>query len=248
MGMDLLHQFLDRLPKDYQDLLAHRLQNPDWVSLLKNLQQRELMARDALPESVYPSFDHVFRALHLTPLKDLKAVLLGQDPYHTKGLAQGLAFSIPSHIRQGSAAFPSSLRNIHKALVIEGFPGLLNGDLSRWATQGVLLLNASLSVQEGQANSHVGWGWNRFTDALIEDIFQTKKYLVAMLWGGYAQKKTPLMCSQNHPLLLFSSHPSGLGVYKTQTPFLYPHDLGSCGHFKKANAWLTQHGMPPIQW
>lgn len=246
--MDYFNAFLNRLPKDYQDLLAHRQKDPAWIKLLELLQQQEEAARLHFPEAIFPSVDRVFYALQLTPIQDIKVILLGQDPYHTPGLAQGLAFSVPQHILPGSNDFPSSLRNMNKALILEGFRPLINGDLSHWATQGVLLLNACLTVQKGLPNSHVAWGWNLFTDVLMQDLLQQSSEKVVLLWGGFAQKKAALIAPDRNHYVLKSSHPSGLGVYKTTSPFLLPQDKGSCNHFTLTNHWLTSHDQEPIAW
>jgi uracil-DNA glycosylase len=178
----------------------------------------------------------------------VKVVILGQDPYHSPGLAQGLAFSIPGHISTNSRAFPSSLRNISKALALEGFGTLPNGDLHSWAEQGVLLLNTALSVKLGEAASHANLGWKPLVDRLINALAKQKPHLVWMLWGGHAQSKLSLIESGVDQLILQSSHPSGLGVYKTDRPFLEPGGKVSCGHFVKANEWLIANQQTPIQW
>ena len=246
--MDYLSACLNRLPLDYQQLLAHRLQDQTWIDLLQNLQRSEEEARKAHPDHIFPRENRVFYALELTPIQNIKVVLLGQDPYHTPGLAQGLDFSVPSDILPGSNLFPSSLRNINKALQLEGYRPMMNGNLSHWASQGVLLLNACLTVQEGLPNSHVNWGWNLFTDALIQDLLQQLREKVVLLWGGFAQKKEIFIPKDRNHLILKSSHPSGLGVYKTQSPFLFPKDTGSCNHFTHCNDWLTSHHQNPIDW
>jgi uracil-DNA glycosylase len=246
--MDYLQTFLDRLPKDYQALLAPRLKDPKWVVMLDRIQEQEDLARNTHPNSIFPKFDRVFFALSATPVSKIKVILLGQDPFHSPGLAQGLAFSVPDQILPGSSLFPSSLRNINKALNLEGFTPLPNGDLSHWAEQGVLLLNACLTVQSGLPNSHVAFGWNIFTDALIQDLLQVLSGTVVMLWGGFAHKKELFIHPGRNHLILKSSHPSGLGVYKTKAPFLLPNDAGSCNHFTLANSWLRQQNRDPITW
>jgi len=175
-------------------------------------------------------------------------VILGQDPYHSPGLAQGLAFSIPSNISPNSREFPSSLRNISKALSIEGFGALPNGDLHHWAQQGVLLLNTALSVKLGEAGSHTNLGWKSLIDRLISALSSQKSQLVWLLWGGHAQSKLPLIEHGSDQLVLQSSHPSGLGVYKTNLPFLVAGDKDGCQHFTKTNDWLIAHHLEPIEW
>lgn len=232
------------IPADWRQLLGSFFQSSEWQHLQTNVQN--LIAEDE--KSICPKPQNFFKALSLTPLSKVKVIILGQDPYHSPDLAQGLAFSIPSSIPTNSRQFPSSLRNISKALAIEGFGSLSNGDLHHWAEQGVLLLNTALSVKLGAAGSHVNLGWRPLIDHLILQLASYKPNLVWMLWGGHAQSKLPLIESGKNQLILQSSHPSGLGVYKTARPFLKPGDTGSCQHFTKANNWLLEHGQAPISW
>uniref|UniRef100_B1XSY3 Uracil-DNA glycosylase n=1 Tax=Polynucleobacter necessarius subsp. necessarius (strain STIR1) TaxID=452638 RepID=B1XSY3_POLNS len=238
------------IPDDWRELLGNYLESNGWQSLEKNLQA--ILDLDA--SVVRPEPRHFFKALKLTPVNSVKAVILGQDPYHSPGLAQGLAFSIPAEIAVNSREFPSSLRNISKALALEGFGQLPNGDLHNWANQGVLLLNTALSVKSalsvklGGAGSHANLGWKSLIDHLISALSMAKPHLVWMLWGGYAQSKLPLIESGQDQLVLQSSHPSGLGVYKTDKPFLMPGGKASCNHFTKTNQWLADHQIPAIQW
>ena len=230
------------IPKDWQELLGNYFESEGWYSLEKNLQT-------ALnTDVVRPEPQNFFKALKLCPVDSVKVVILGQDPYHSPGLAQGLAFSIPVEIAINSREFPSSLRNISKALALEGFGSLPNGDLHSWAKQGVLLLNTALSVKLGEAGSHTSLGWKSLIDHLISALSQTRPHLVWMLWGGHAQSKLPLIEGGQEPLILQSSHPSGLGVYKTDKPFLEPGGKASCNHFTKANQWLIEQKSSPIQW
>jgi uracil-DNA glycosylase len=232
----------DDIPNDWQELLGDYFESADWRSLEKNLQS-------ALHnEVVRPEPQNFFKALKLCPVNSVKVVILGQDPYHSPGLAQGLAFSIPAEVAVNSREFPSSLRNISKALALEGFGPLPNGDLHDWAKQGVLLLNTALSVKLGEAGSHTSLGWKSLIDYLIGALSQTRPHLVWMLWGGHAQSKLPLITGGQDQLILQSSHPSGLGVYKTDKPFLEPGGKASRGHFTKANQWLTEQKDSPIQW
>ncbi|MBU3539416.1 uracil-DNA glycosylase [Polynucleobacter sp. UK-Gri1-W3] len=232
------------IPNDWQELLGSYLESSDWQALEKNLQA----VLDLDLSAVRPEPQNFFKALKLSPVHSVKVVILGQDPYHSAGLAQGLAFSIPAEIAVNSRAFPSSLRNISKALALEGFGSLPNGDLHHWAEQGVLLLNSALSVKLGEAGSHANLGWKSFIDHLISALSKQKPNLVWMLWGGHAQSKLPLIEGGNSQYILQSSHPSGLGVYKTDRPFLEPGGKGSCGHFTKANQLLSEHNSPPIVW
>jgi uracil-DNA glycosylase len=234
----------DDIPSDWRELLGNYFESSDWHLLEKNLQA----VLDLDSSVVRPEPQHFFKALKLCPVDSVRAVILGQDPYHSPGLAQGLAFSIPTEIAVNSREFPSSLRNISKALALEGFGSLPNGDLHHWAQQGVLLLNTALSVKLGEAGSHTNLGWKSLIDHLISALAKQRPHLVWMLWGGHAQTKLPLIESGLDQLVLQSSHPSGLGVYKTDRPFLKPGGKASCGHFSKANQWLIEHKVPPIQW
>ena len=232
------------IPEDWRALLGDYFESPEWQVLQTNL--RTELNKDT--QKICPEPQNFFKALTLTPLAKVKVVILGQDPYHSPGLAQGLAFSIPSGIQANSRQFPSSLRNISKALALEGFGALPNGDLHAWAKQGVLLLNTALSVKLGEAGSHANLGWKSLVDRLIAALGQQKPNLVWMLWGGHAQSKLALIEAIPDQLILKSSHPSGLGVYKTDRPFLEPGGMVSCGHFTKANEWLVEHHKNPICW
>lgn len=232
------------IPEDWRALLGDYFESPEWQMLQTNI--RAELNKDT--EQMCPEPRNFFRALTLTPLAKVKVVILGQDPYHSPGLAQGLAFSIPGNIPTNSRQFPSSLRNISKALVLEGFGNLPNGDLHTWAEQGALLLNTALSVKLGEAGSHATLGWKSLIDRLIGGLAQQKPHLVWMLWGGHAQSKLPLIEAVPNSLILQSSHPSGLGVYKTDRPFLEPGAKASCRHFTKTNEWLVKHQETPICW
>jgi len=234
----------DDIPKDWQELLGNYFDSSDWINLASNLEA----ALDVDPKLIRPEPSQFFRALKLTPVDSVKVVILGQDPYHSPDLAQGLAFSIPANIPTNSRSFPSSLRNISKALALEGFGHLPNGDLHAWAEQGVLLLNTALSVRLGEAGSHSNLGWRSLIDQLISGLALHKPHLVWMLWGGHAQSKLALIESGIDQLILQSSHPSGLGVYKTDKPFLGPGAKACCGHFTKANEWLKQLGKEELIW
>ena len=232
------------IPQDWQELLGDYFESNEWLALKNNLQS----ALDQGSDLIRPAPKDFFKALQLTSVDSVKIVILGQDPYHSPGLAQGLAFSIPADIPRNSRAFPSSLRNISKALALEGFGQLPHGDLHDWAKQGVLLLNTALSVRLGEAASHANLGWKSLIDRLIHALALHKPNLVWMLWGGHAQSKLALIQNSQSQLILQSSHPSGLGVYKTDRPFLEPGGQRSCGHFSKTNEWLKTHQIPPIQW
>lgn len=236
------------LPSDWRELIDEELASHRF----NQLQERVNQAYADLGEQIAPTPENVFRALKETPVDQVKVVILGQDPYQTPGLAQGLAFSIPKEIKPGWKAFPSSLRNISKAIALDGYKPLVHGDLSEWAKQGVLLLNATLTVQLDLAASHAQYGWQDLTDALLYRLAK-KQSVIWLLWGSHAQKKKALieLAQQEggHPqFILTASHPSGLSVYKTAEPFIYPGDQTSCGHFKKVNDHLLNQGLTQIQW
>lgn len=246
-----------QIPSDWQAICDPAITQP----LLEEIGQQLISATQSRQE-IAPALGNIFRALELCPVKQTRVVLLGQDPYQTPGLAQGLAFSIPKHIQPGWRTFPSSLRNISKALQIDGYGALVHGDLTQWAKQGVLLLNATLTVELDKAGSHAHWGWQTFTNHLLQRLaqhhMQQEETLVWLLWGAHAQQKKPLIeaaiqqtsskSTQNKQLVLTASHPSGLSVYKTKEPFLYPGDQKSCQHFLKTNQFLKAQGHQEIQW
>jgi len=188
---------------------------------------------------VYPP--EPFRALELTALEDVRVVVLGQDPYHGPGQAEGLAFSVAPGVK-----LPPSLRNIFKELQRSlGQPMPAGGSLVPWARQGVLLLNTSLTVQEGQAGSHARWGWEGLTDALVEQVASRQAPVVFMLWGGHAQAKLALIeraAPDGRHLVLQSNHPSPLSALRPPQPFL------GCNHFVLANAFLRKSGLKSIDW
>lgn len=236
------------LPSDWGKLISEDLASHRFDELEKKVNQ----AYKDLGQQIAPAPENIFRALKEIPINQVRVVILGQDPYQTPGLAQGLAFSIPKEIKPGWRAFPSSLRNISKALALDGYKSLLHGDLSGWAKQGVLLLNATLTVQLDLAASHAQFGWQDLTDALLYRLAK-KQSLIWLLWGAHAQKKKALikLAEQESGLrqtILAASHPSGLSVYKTSEPFIYPGDQQSCGHFKKVNDHLVNQGLSPIEW
>jgi uracil-DNA glycosylase len=181
-----------------------------------------------------PRGSEYFRALDLTPLDEVQVVILGQDPYHGSGQAHGLCFSVRPGVR-----IPPSLVNIYKELETDlGIPPARHGFLESWAKQGVLLLNSVLTVEESQAASHQGKGWERFTDAVIRKVNDECDAVVFMLWGSYAQKKAAFVDTERH-LVLKAAHPSPLSAHNG---FL------GCRHFSKANAYLAENGREPIDW
>ena len=241
-----MRNLTDAIPLSWRDLLRDYLQSSAWQDL-----QSRLQAEIALhPQTICPAPEFFFKALELTAVDQVKVVILGQDPYHSPGLAQGLAFSIPAEIAMRSKQFPSSLRNISKALALEGLGSLKHGDLSHWAKQGVLLLNTALSVRLGEPTSHTHLGWSSLLDQLILQLAKQRPNLVWLLWGAHAQAKLPLIErpeTDTQPLILQASHPSGLGVYKTAKPFLQADNTGSCRHFIQTNQWLQKLGKVEIR-
>jgi uracil-DNA glycosylase len=226
---------------------------PDWRPLLDQFLASSaglalgqfLSERLASGAVVYPP--QPFRALTLTPLQTVKVVILGQDPYHGPGQAEGLAFSVTSGVRP-----PPSLRNIFKEIARD--PGLAAAasaapmpevSLVRWARQGVLMLNTCLTVEADAPASHAKRGWEVLTDAIVQRLSAQQVPLVFMLWGGHAQAKRPLIDSSptaSQHLVLTANHPSPLSALRPPVPFI------GCGHFGRANAFLQQRGLTPIRW
>jgi uracil-DNA glycosylase len=197
-----------------------------------------LLAEKAAGKRIFPKGGEWFRALDLTPLGKVRVVILGQDPYHGPGQAHGLCFSVRPGI-----AVPPSLVNIYKEMASDlGLPPVRHGFLEHWAKQGVLLLNAVLTVRMGQAASHRERGWERFTDAAIAAVNRQPDPVVFMLWGSYAQKKAALVDSIDkggRHLVLKAPHPSPLSAHA---------GYFGCRHFSKANAFLERNGLAPIDW
>ena len=184
---------------------------------------------------VYPPADDIFNALHLTPLKDVKVLILGQDPYHNEHQAHGLSFSV---LPDQKDILPS-LQNIYKELQEDlGCYIPNNGYLKKWADQGVLMLNTVLTVRAHEPNSHQGRGWENFTDAIIQAVNQKDEPVVYMLWGKPAQSKIPMLTNPKH-LILKAPHPSPLSAYR---------GFFGCKHFSKCNEFLSQNGLEPIDW
>lgn len=185
-------------------------------------------------KTVYPPGSQIFAAFDACPFDRVKVVILGQDPYHEPNQAHGLCFSVNDHI-----PFPPSLQNIFKEIESDlGIPVPASGNLTRWARQGVLLLNATLTVEAHRAASHQGKGWETFTDAVIHKLAEERDHLVFILWGAYAQRKGEFI-DRNRHLVLQSPHPSPLSAHRG---FFGNH------HFSQTNAYLVAHGIEPIQW
>lgn len=213
----------------------------DWDEILKQETNKEyyhvlraFLKNEYATQTIYPSMDNVFSCFRLTPYQKVKVVILGQDPYHGANQAHGLCFSV-----QDGVKCPPSLNNILKEIKSDlNKPIPSNGNLSRWANQGVLLLNTILTVRKGQANSHKNQGWEILTDAVIQSLNERKEPIVFLLWGAHARSKASFITNPNH-LVLQSAHPSPLSAYQG---FL------GCKHFSQANEFLKRHNMPQIDW
>ncbi len=225
---------------DYGRMIMGAIDN-DWLPALKPEFGKKYYAElytfiknEYSKEVIYPPSDDVFNAFHYTPLSKVKVVILGQDPYHEYGQAHGLCFSVKKDIK-----IPRSLVNIYKELHDElGCYIPNNGYLEKWARQGVLMLNAVLTVRDGQANSHKNKGWEQFTDAAIRAVNELDRPVVYMLWGRSARDKS-IMLNNPKQLVLESAHPS---------PFSADKGFFGNGHFKKANEFLEKNGLEPIDW
>ena len=194
----------------------------------------EFVDAEYASKTVYPPYDDIFNAFKLTPFSDVKVVIIGQDPYHEKGQAHGLAFSTPE-----GRPIPRSLKNIFKEISSEyDCPIPQSGCLEKWAGQGVFLLNTVLTVEEGNANSHSDCGWQTFTDKVIESLNEHTMPVVFLLWGKQAEKKKELITNPNH-LVLVTSHPS---------PFSARRGFFGSNHFKMANEFLKENKMDEINW
>ncbi|MES2883112.1 MAG: uracil-DNA glycosylase [Bacteroidota bacterium] len=209
--------------------LANEFETPYFKQITDHLKTEKSQGK-----TIYPPGPLIFNAFDKTPLDKVKVVILGQDPYHGYGQAMGLSFSVPKGV-----APPPSLINIFKELHDDtGTPIPQHGDLSNWADEGVLLLNASLTVRAGEAMAHAKIGWHLFTDAVIEKISNKKEKVVFLLWGKFAQQKIELINTKKH-LVLKAAHPSPLSAH---TGFF------GCKHFSQTNNWLMQQGLQPINW
>jgi uracil-DNA glycosylase len=229
-----------------EDRMAEIKLHPSWLEPLRRefddpymaALRQFLVAEKQAGKRIFPRANEWFRALDLTPLEDVRVVILGQDPYHGEGQAHGLCFSVQPGVRT-----PPSLVNIYKEMQADlGIPPARHGFLEHWAEQGVLLLNAVLTVQMGMAASHQGRGWERFTDAVIRLVNARPEPVVFMLWGSYAQKKAAFVDSIDRGgrhLVLKAAHPSPLSAHS---------GFFGCGHFSKANAFFKAHGQKPIDW
>lgn len=217
-----------RIEESWKRQLAAEFEKPYFAALTQFVRQ------EYATTTCYPPGKLIFNAFNLCPYDRVKVVIIGQDPYHGPGQAHGLCFSVNDGV-----PFPPSLQNIFKEIQTDlGAPVPASGNLTRWAQQGVLLLNATLTVRAHQAGSHQRRGWEEFTDAAIKALSEGREHLVFILWGSYAQRKGAFIDVNKH-LVLKSAHPSPLSAYQ-----------GFFGnkHFSMANAYLEQHGQTPVQW
>ncbi|HEX9721374.1 MAG TPA: uracil-DNA glycosylase [Ramlibacter sp.] len=218
-----------RLEPNWKARLETEFEQPYMVAL-----RQFLVERKRAGAIIYPPGPLIFNALDSTPFDDVKVVILGQDPYHGPGQAHGLCFSV-----QEGVALPPSLLNIFREIRDDlGRAPPAGGNLQAWAEQGVLLLNAVLTVERGQAGAHQGKGWERFTDRVVQELNAGREGLVFMLWGSQAMKKGARIDRDRH-LVLSAPHPSPLSAHR---------GFFGCRHFSKANTWLAQHGQEPIRW
>ncbi|MBR5877150.1 MAG: uracil-DNA glycosylase [Alistipes sp.] len=217
-----------KISEDWKILLQDEFSKPYFEELTRFVREEYASQR------VFPAGRNIFRAFDKCPFEKLKVVIIGQDPYHGEGQANGLCFSVNDGVQ-----YPPSLQNIFKEIRDDlGVEIPASGNLDRWAEQGVLLLNAVLTVRAHQAASHAGRGWEQFTDAVVKTIAERKQGVVYMLWGNYAQRKGQIADPKRN-LILKSVHPSPLSVYR---------GFFGCKHFSKANEYLISQGREPIVW
>lgn len=217
-----------KITEQWDELLEKEFNSEQYLNL------REFLKSEYSKYTVYPSMYDIFNSMKMTAFDDIKVVIIGQDPYHEEGQAMGLSFSVPKGIE-----IPPSLKNIYKEISSEtGFAMPNHGDLTGWATQGVLLLNTVLTVRKGQANSHKNKGWEAFTDGIIKKISDKKQNVVFLLWGANARSKKALIDTKKH-LVLETVHPSPLSAY---------NGFFGSGHFVKTNEYLKANGQQTIDW
>ena len=217
-----------KIEPSWQKILQKEFDQPYFEQLVK------FVKAEYATQTIFPPAGQIFNAFNSCPFNDVRVVILGQDPYHGAGQAHGLCFSVNDGV-----PFPPSLLNICKEMADDmGKPMPTSGNLQYLANQGVLLLNATLTVRSGMAGSHQGKGWETFTDAVIKAISDAKQNVVFLLWGAYAGGKSKFIDATKH-LILKAPHPSPLSSYR---------GFFGCKHFSRANAYLQQHGLPPIKW
>lgn len=220
---------MSQIANDWQEALSAEFKKEYY----RNLYQ--FVKKEYESQVIYPPSEDIFTALHLTPLSEVKVVILGQDPYHNENQAHGLSFSVLPSQKE----IPPSLVNIYKELHDDvGCYIPDNGYLKKWADQGVLMLNTVLTVRAHQANSHKGRGWEQFTDAILARVNEKEEPVVYLLWGNPAQSKIPMLTNPKH-LILKAPHPSPLSAYR---------GFFGCKHFSTANEYLVSNGLKPIDW
>ena len=218
-----------KIEPGWKEVLKQEFTKPYFLQVVTFLRTEKMAGK-----IIYPAGGYIFNAFNTTPFEQVKVVLLGQDPYHGPGQAHGLSFSVPNGVPP-----PPSLVNIYKELQADiGVPIPSHGNLTHWAQQGVLLLNASLTVRANEPMSHSKIGWAEFTDSVIKKISQQKEHVVFLLWGKFAQEKQVLIDETKH-LLLKAAHPS---------PFSANNGFFGCRHFSKTNGYLMKNGIDPIDW
>ena len=220
-----------RIESSWKRVLNDEFEQKYFIELTQKVKELYLNNTD----KIFPKGADIFRAFDLCPFDQAKVIILGQDPYPTRGHAHGLSFSVNDHVKP----FPKSLKNIFSEINNDiGKPFPENGNLSRWAEQGVLLLNTVLTVEEGRPDSHKGIGWEQFTDSVIKVLSTQKEHLIFMLWGAKAGHKRALIDEGKHKVL-YSAHPSPLSAYR---------GFFGCKHFSKANDYLLMNKLTPIDW
>lgn len=219
-----------QIEASWKNVLQNEFEQPYFEQL-----KQFLKAEKAAGKVIFPPGNQLFAAFEYTPFTKVKVVILGQDPYHGTGQAHGLCFSVNRNV-----AIPPSLKNIYKELAsdLSDYQIPIHGDLRHWAEQGVLLLNATLTVEKDKAGSHQGKGWEQFTDAVISALSKQKEHVVFLLWGKFAQSKADLIDANKH-YILQAAHPS---------PFSAHQGFLGCKHFSKTNTYLTQHQHTAIHW
>ena len=217
-----------KISEEWDEVLREEFSSSTYLRL------REFLKIEYTSKTIYPPMHDIFNSMKITAFENVKVVIIGQDPYHELGQAMGLSFSVPK-----GEKIPPSLANIDKEIEREtGEKMPSHGDLTNWAKQGVLLLNAVLTVREHLANSHRGKGWEEFTDGVIKKISNEKQKVVFLLWGANARSKKALIDTNKH-LVLECAHPSPLSAY---------NGFFGCGHFVKANEYLIKNGLVPVKW
>lgn len=228
MSFHFMNRIDPQIEPTWKDIL-HEEFNADYF-----LQLRDFLVEEKQRFAIYPPGSLIFNAFQLTPFDKVRVVILGQDPYHGKGQAHGLCFSVPGKVQP-----PPSLINIFKEIQSDlGIPVPTHGNLEKWARQGVLLLNATLTVRANQAGSHQKRGWETFTDSVIQKLSQKRVGLIFLLWGKYAQDKEQLIDTKRH-YILKAAHPSPFSAY---------NGFFGCRHFSKTNEILRRHGLDEIDW